>query len=363
MILVAPSLVISTTSMDAAYLSGYTALSENANNVDRITTGQSPCGMAVSDNILYVSNYKASSLSVIDESVSKVISNITVPGVPCALAIDPKMNAVYVINEGGHEIYSIDQATHAVVGKFNVDLPYEMVVIPDTDTLYVTSDAIDKVYAIDLTTNQTVASFDIPDPCGITANPEGNIVYVSSESTGQVHKIDALTNKLIDSVPVGQGPRGMAFNPETNTLFVANTGSDSVSVIDGASNKVISTIGVDKAPKRIAVNPNTNIAYVISGQNTLNFLDASTNSVIASVPVQNPYEVVVDSDKNLVYVSSLDSDFVYVIRGYELQSSSLLASFPVIMAMVGIAAGAGILAVLWRIRRLRTQQGADSAHD
>jgi YVTN family beta-propeller protein len=241
----------------------------------------------------------------------------------------------------------MNKGDNTITGNFSVNRPYEMVVNSETGILYVTSDANDIVYSIDLETARVLSTFQIPDPCGIAIDVQNNIVYVSSESSGRVHVIDGSANKTRATIPVGEGPRGLAFNPKTNMLLVANTASDSVSVIDNVAQRVINTIGVDKAPRRIAVNPDTNIAYVI-GQNTLNFLDLSSYSVIRSVPLKSSYDIALNTDENLVYVTNSNSDFVYVIDGYERKVVSPFPYTDLVIALIGIAGGAVIVILVWR---------------
>ena len=343
-----------------SFLQVHASLPEEEIEVSKITTGQGACGVVVDsrDNMLYVTNHKANTLSVINGSTSSVVKDVDVPGIPCGLAIDYKTNVVYVISEGGDQIYSMDRGNNTIRGNFSVNRPYEMVVNSETGTLYVTSDANDRVYSIDLDTAKILSTLLIPDPCGIAIDIQNNIVFVSSENSGSVHVIDGSANQVRATIPVGEGPRGLAFNPETNVLLVANTASDSVSVIDNLGQRVVSTIGVDKAPRRIAVNPDTNIAYVI-GQNTLNFLDLSSYSVIRSVPLQSSYEIALNTDENLVYVTNSNSDFVYVIEGYEREIPSPFPYADLIIAVLGIAAGAGIIVLVWRKKQgQKTRQGS-----
>ena len=61
-------------------------------------------------------------------------------------------------------------------------------------------------------------------------------------------------------------------NPETNVLYVSNQISNSLSVIDGATNEVIDTIPVEQ-PFELMINPKTNKVYsTYSGNPTLSIV-------------------------------------------------------------------------------------------
>ncbi|MFQ5941722.1 MAG: YncE family protein, partial [Nitrososphaerales archaeon] len=196
-------------------------------------------------------------------------------------------------------------------------------------------------------------TLEISDPCGIALDSERNIVYVTSESDDSVYVIDGSTNTIVNEIQVSKGPRGVAVNPITNTIYVANSASDSMSVIDGSTNTVLTTVTIGKSPLRIAVNQVTNIINVISdATDSLYMIDGSTNSILDSIEINNPYEVAVNTNMDLVYVTNR-SDAFFVIETEEV-SSMLPLSFVIIMIGVAAALAAGITAAVL-VRRKKAQ--------
>ncbi|TKI78257.1 YncE family protein, partial [Bacillus mycoides] len=118
--------------------------------------------------------------------------------------------------------------------------------------------------------------------------------------------------------------------------YVANSGSDTVSVIDTSSNTVVATVPVEVAPHGIAVSPDETFVYVANtSSNTVSVIDTSSNTVVATVPVEiTPFDVVVIPNGQFAYVTNAGSDTVSVI---DTSSNTVVATVPVGSAPHGIA--------------------------
>jgi DNA-binding beta-propeller fold protein YncE len=64
--------------------------------------------------------------------------------------------------------------------------------------------------------------------------------------------------------------------------------------------------------------------------------------------MSNPYDVAVNSNTNVVYVTDNITDKVFVIKGSEIESSSLPMA---LIAVIGAAAAVVILLMLKRMRK------------
>jgi len=70
---------------------------------------------------------------------------------------------------------------------------------------------------------------------------------------------------------------------------VANAGSNNVSVIDASTNSVAATVNVGSIPHGVAVTPDGTKVYVANSDynGTVSVIDTATNTVTANVPVGN----------------------------------------------------------------------------
>jgi len=128
------------------------------------------------------------------------------------------------------------------------------------------------------------------------ARPDGNVAVWDSNWN------------LAATIPVGTNPVGVAVNETTNNIYVANSGNNNINVIDGTSNSVVATIADPNAvaPVAVAVNASTNTIYVANSQsNNLTVIDGAIGSVTATIPVgTSPSGVAVDSQTKFIYVAN-----------------------------------------------------------
>jgi YVTN family beta-propeller protein len=90
-------------------------------------------------------------------------------------------------------------------------------------------------------------------------------------------------------------------------IYVSNSGDNTVSVIDASNNSVVATIPVGSAPSALALNTKGTRVYVANtNSNSVSVIDTSTNQVLVAIMTQgySPTNVVVSSDGTRVYVSN-----------------------------------------------------------
>ena len=107
-----------------------------------IPVGNGPHAVAVDPDTrtVYVTNYLANTVSVIDEATMTVTRTIPVGSLPQAVAVSPATRTVYVINAGDNTVSVIDEASMTVTRTIPVGTnPDAVAVDPDTRTVYVTN--------------------------------------------------------------------------------------------------------------------------------------------------------------------------------------------------------------------------------
>jgi len=184
----------------------------------------------------------------------------------------------------------------------------------------------------------------------VAVDADRNLVYVSVLGLGEgadgVAVIDGASNRLVATVPLtgalhcwdcaGTARPAVAVNPATNRIYVTAPGNHRLSVIDGTTNTVVATVPVDLRPVGVAVNPNTNLIYVTGGDN-VSVIDGGTNTVVANVALGDwnwPQGVAVNPATNRIYVTNGLSGTVSVIDG---GTNTVVATVPVGQWPVGVA--------------------------
>ena len=160
----------------------------------------------------------------------------------------------------------------------------------------------------------------------------------------------------ISMIKTSDGPCGLGVNANSNRIYVAHYRSNELSVIDGSANKILTTAPLSGIPCGLTIDPESNMIYVISEVgNFVSLIDGYTNSVRTTLPVANPYELAVNRNTNMVYVSNYKSDIVFVIKkDYSVDRPELLSPYVVgiIISVLAIAAAGGaVVYVLLRKKK------------
>jgi YVTN family beta-propeller protein len=91
------------------------------------------------------------------------------------------------------------------------------------------------------------------------------------------------------TVVVGIAPQALVYDSIDRKVFVANNGSSTVSVINANTNTVVASIPVNELPTAICWSPTSNKVFVshapLTGNGTVSIINAATNDVVATVDV------------------------------------------------------------------------------
>jgi len=240
-------------------------------------------------NKAYAVSPSDATVSVVDGNTNTHLTDIALGTTfPAAIAVNRRMNRIYVCNEGGFE------TRVSVIDGSN-------------DTLL-----------------ENVSGF--LNPLGIAVNPVTNTVYVTN-SDGSVGVMDGATDTIITTIPSALSPAvggiGIAVDAVTNQVYVGGQFAQ-YEVIDGNTNTVLATIDLPSSVvlAGMAVDATLSRLYVVD-QNTykLYVIDAVTNVVITTVSggfVAPHYAVVtprthlvaLQHDGGLVFISGITDQIV-----------------------------------------------------
>ena len=263
-----------------------------------ITIPGLPTGVAVNyvTNRVYVAvpsfGGATDTLTVINGKTDGVISNIKIPPVGFAVAVDVVRNVIYV---GGQytDANSLLQTKVAVINGNN-----------------------NKVTAtIPISSTQT--GFGIQ---GLAVNPVTGELYVANANDNVLHVINYGSKTISRTIDLdGQSPGGVTVNPVTNTVYVALFG-DLVDVINGKTKTITTSAAVPGANLGVAVNwlsgGNVFVTNNTFGPGGITSVLNSAGAVLATLSVGNtPYGVDVDLVRNLAYETNTGDQTLYTIDG------------------------------------------------
>ena len=264
--------------------------------------------------------------------VSKIVATITVGKGPAGIGVDPVAQKVYVVNSlgGSNSVSVINASDDNVTNTIGVGLePLGIALNPNTKMIYVADFGESKISVINSTNNHLVANVTVGfQPGKIAINTKTNMIYAIQQGVNDhtISVINGTTNQLVKSIDFGSvDTTGIAVNENKNLVFVTyriNPGGNTtwlgeVSAIDGKTNTIIKTIKVGLGPTDIAINPKTNMIYVSDiVENDVYVINGAKYQIINKIPVGDyPYGLGINTRTNTIFVADLNGNTVSVIDG------------------------------------------------
>jgi YVTN family beta-propeller protein len=125
--------------------------------------------------------------------------------------------------------------------------------------------------------------------------------------------IDTATNTVLKDVEVGAVPIGVAITPDGARAYVANEVSGGVSVIDTTTNTVVATIPVEGG-FAVAITPDGTRAYVANGD--VSVVDTASNTVIATISgLLDSIAIAITPDGTRAYVNNRGNPLAHIAPG------------------------------------------------
>lgn len=114
-------------------------------------------------------------------------------------------------------------------------------------------------------------------PVEMALSSNGRLLYVVCQDSDEVRVVDLSSSKVINSIPVGRGPRGIAMSPDGSRIYITNASSDNISVIDAATLRVVQTLPAGFEPTGVVTDHNGATLYVANRlSNDISVIDLKT---------------------------------------------------------------------------------------
>jgi YVTN family beta-propeller protein len=293
---------------------------------------------------LYVSDERGGAVVIVDAGSGAITGRVNVGKRPRGMQLAPDGRHLYVALSGsaiagpGVDESSLPPPDRRFDGIGVIDLatarlqktlpggtdPETLAVSPDGRTLYVANEDGMQLTSIDVASGTTRARVNIGvEPEGVAVRPDGKVVYVTCEGAGAVYAIDASSLQVIAKIPTRARPRAIVFARDGKLGFVSDEIGAAITVFDTASQQVVRAIVLPATgdallrPMGLATTPDGKSLYVTTGRGgallEIDLASMTQKRSIAAVG-QRPWGLALNTAGDMAYTANGPSGDISMIN-------------------------------------------------
>jgi YVTN family beta-propeller protein len=214
-------------------------------NLDRpgvtLLTGGSDLAYNPVNGLLYVANYNADYVAVIDPTTDQVLQSIPVAATPFSLKVDFITGTILVASLAGNGVTFITPSVDHLTGKLSHDVsdvvktgigPWGIAIDSDKHRAYITNRGSNTITVLDTITHQVIQQIPISGPAhAITVDSGEHKVYASYLKGNNIVKIDGLTNAVESTIDIGGNSWDIVADSNTHNVFASIKDQNKVIVL------------------------------------------------------------------------------------------------------------------------------------
>ena len=292
-----------------------------------VPIGGTPLPVAVAEraNRAFVLNSSGNSVSVLDATTGMVLSKIPLP-YPIDAAVDDTTGHVFVLHGGCgtayHAVMLDAQSGHILHTALLAGVPVGIAIDTRVQRVFIANSGNNTVNILDTVSGRLVHTVAVGAiPVSVALDTEVHHAFVTNRSDNTVSVIDARSGAVLRTVAVGQSPTSVAVDTRTARVFVVNAGDSTVSVLDADTGTPLHTAtvgqnrvqGVSTAanPVDIVVDTRHGWVYILNGSSltheptwgSVSVLNATSGAVRRTIPVGLfPQGEALDEARNRLFV-------------------------------------------------------------
>jgi YVTN family beta-propeller protein len=303
------------------------------------------------DNVLYVTNERAGTLTMIDADRLEPIGSIALGKRPRGIAVNGSGTRLYVAlsgspiagpgvdekslpppDKGADGIGEVDTASNKLLRILRAGSdPEGLALSPDGTHAFIANEDTAQLSVVQIADGTVSESFKVgAEPEGVTVTPDGKQVWVTSEDAGAVYVVDLASRQVVKSIEVGARPRSVAFLPDMSRAYVPEENEATVAVIDVKALAILNKIklGDGMRPMGTVTSPDGRQLYVSTGRSKMVLvIDTSNNQIVGSIEAgPRPWGIALSRDGRTLYTANGPSNDVSVI---DLSTRTVTKKIPV----------------------------------
>lgn len=302
----------------------------------------------------YVANSGSNTVSVLDLVYFRPERTLQVGNTPVALAVNPRLNEVYVLNSqpragagsGAGSLSVIDTGRNQVVATIALGRnPTALAVDPMGRRAYAVNTAGDSVSVVDLDKRSVIATVaTAAAPSGVRVAPDDRTLVVSNAGSGSVMLFSIAATgaplTLRTTIPGCPGAVSPVVLPDSSKTLVACAGGHQVLAISLAaepggwnarqdatllSDHLLAVLDVGPNPSNLTMKPDGGEVFASDGPaNSISEIATNTNEVGNTQPIgSRPGRGIVSADGSSLWIANSGADSISL---YSIDDGKLLAS-------------------------------------
>jgi YVTN family beta-propeller protein len=286
--------------------------------------------------LVYVPNSRSDSVDVIDPHTFRIVEHFAVGGLPQHVVPAWDLKTLYVTNDTGNSLTTIDPRTGKPGRTIPVEDPYNMYFTPDGKYAIVVAE---RLHRLDFRNAHTFALHrSVDTPCRgvdhMDFSADETYLIASCEFSGQMIKLDLRTEKVVGVLDLPDGPGGMPqdvkLSPDGKTFYVADMMANGLYEIDGARFKVTGFLRTGAGVHGLYPSRDGKLLYATNrGEGSISVIDFRTGKVLHKWRIPgggSPDMGGVSADGKVLWLSGRYNGVVYAIST---RNGKLLARIPV----------------------------------
>ncbi len=285
--------------------------------------------------LVYVPNSESGTVDVIDPHTFRVVERFTVGALPQHVVPAWNLRTLYVTNDLGNSLTTINPRTGKPGRTIPVDDPYNMYFTPNGRFAIVVAERLGR---LDFRNPRTFAlrhSLAVPcrgvDHMDFTA--DGRSLLASCEFSGQMVVVNVERQRVVRTIALPDGPSSMPqdvkLSPDGRTFYVADMHANGVWEIDASTFRVERLLPTGAGAHGLYPSRDSKYLYV-SNRNagTVSVVSFRTRRIVATwhIPGGTPDMGGVSADGKVLWLSGRYRSEVYAIST---RTGRLLARIPV----------------------------------
>ena len=218
----------------------------------------------------YVSNGRASTVTVFDLKTLKSLKQIPVGKNPDAIIYDAASKRVFTMNGASSDATAIDVKTDTVTGTLALGGRPEFAVTDEQGHIFVNLE--DKSAVVEFNSRKLAVEAKWPiapveEPSGLAFDRKHHRLFAVG-SNKMMAVVNADTGKVVTTLPIGSGVDAAAFDPETGLIFSSNGDGTLTIMHEDSPDKysVVENIATQRGARTMTLDPKTHQVYLVTAE-------------------------------------------------------------------------------------------------